>query len=752
MKRIWALFFTLILVLFGVTTSHAALYFPHFDTRTNQWQTEIALINPSPTDLVVGTLETYSSTGTLLGTESGVLISPNNRKQFSVGVGTDLAYAANTKGYIVFKNTSGAPVGYTKFTQIGGDRVAIPAADITTTDTIYLTHIAWAPWWTGISLVNTTATAKTITFRFNTGKTKQVTLGAKQQYVDLISALNDGLIDNNITCAVIEGASGLVGLELFGNGPQLGGVPLISQMATTLYYPHVDTSTGWWTGIAAYNPSTTATAQDTVNANNTGGTLLGTSTLTIGPRQNLVRYSTDPIFHLPAGTAWFSLQSPNSLVGFELFGNASPNYLAGYSVVDLQGKSGIFPKVEKAANGWTGIAFVNTEDQQATVSVKAYNDNGTLIASGNKTLKAHEKWVDMATVLFPGVNLTPATYISFSADRSVAGFQLNSAGIMLDALQTAAFSGQKIMDQAMGLLQYQSSLTAGTDVMSSVLNQILGTGSGGTCPQVTVNPPLETLNINSLPPAITLTASFGNGCVPSGTTDTVSGQVVLAITNLAIGSTSISLNYALTATNLKRNGQVILNGAVSGNIALTPSGSNLDLNASVNFNNFQVANSIIQGGMTIGGTNIDLSALLGGTAGSGDITITLNNLTVAGYTVTSGTLTMHSTGSVFQVVANLNTSQGTMNMTLTIQSPSSTRVIISTTTPGTIAGYAVTLNNVTMDSTCSNNPLAGSVTVAQGGSSVTKTFSATCVPVPATPVAVLQEIKNHVNRAFTPVQ
>ncbi len=756
MNRIWVAFFSLVLLLFGVATSHAALYFPHFDTRTNQWQTEICIINPSATDLVVGTLETYSSTGTPLGTESGLVISPNNRKQFSVGVGTDLAYAANTKGYIVFKNLSGAPVGYTKFTQTGGDRVAVPAADVTATDAIYLTHIAWAPWWTGISLVNTTDTAKTLTFRFNTGKTKQVTLGAKEQYVKTIAELNDNLIDTAITSAVIEGASGVVGLELFGNGPQLGGVPLISQMATTLYYPHVDTSTGWWTGIAAYNPSATATAQVTVNAYDTGGNLLQTSTLTIGPRQNLVRYSTDPIFNLPAGTKWFSMQSANPLVGFELFGNSSPNYLAGYSVVNLQGRSGIFSKVEKAANGWTGIAFVNTEDQQARVSIKAYDDNGNLIAPGNKTLKAHEKWVGYPvdqnsnfSLFPPGTNLNAATYISFSADRSVAGFQLNSAGVMLDALQTAAPSGQKILDQALGLLQYQSTATSGLTAVTDIIDQIGGSGVGGTCPQVTTNPP--TINPAALPSAITITASYGNGCTPppapDGTTVTMSGEVLLYIYNLSVGSdfSSISLDYSLAATNVQQNGKILLHGYVSGNIAF----ANSQLNASAHFGQLPGSDSAItiSGDMTIT-ANIAQS----GGAYGGNIAVSFDNLAAAGYTVTSGTLTLSSaSGSMTgQVEANLNTSQGSVNISMTSEKLSNTRYTFSTPTPGTIAGYTVTLDNVTMDSACSNNPLAGSVAVSAGGSTVSRTFNATCVPVAATPVSVLREVTHHVTRVLTP--
>ena len=159
-------------------------------------------------------------------------------------------------------------MGYTKFTQSGGDRVAIPAADSVNTDNLYVTHIAWAPWWTGISLVNTTAATKTLTIRFNTGDDPDNNLAPGEHYVNTIAEILDNLIDTDIESAVIENADGIVGLELFGNrAGKLGGVPLISGTASTLYYPHVASDAEWWTGLVAYNPSTT-TAPITVNPYN----------------------------------------------------------------------------------------------------------------------------------------------------------------------------------------------------------------------------------------------------------------------------------------------------------------------------------------------------------------------------------------------------------------------------------------------------------------------------------------------------
>ena len=721
MKRIRAIFLVLMSLLFGVATSHAALYFPHVDTTANQWQTEICVINPSTTETVQGNLERYSGTGNLVASMP-LSVAPNSRVQIDVSAG--LASASST-GYVVFQNTAGSPVGYTKFTQVGGDRVALPAVDSASTGNIYITHIDWVPWWTGISLVNTTTEAKTLTFRFNTGQTKVITLQPKEQYVNTIALLLDNLINTAIESAVIENASGIVGLELFGNGSQLGGVPLGSRTASTLFYPHVDSTPGqWWTGIVAYNPSASTIAQFTVNSYSADGGLLGSSPQSLAPGEKFIGVSTAPELNLPAGTAWFSLQSQIPLVGFELFGNFIDKNLAGYSTVGLEGKAGIFPKVEKNG-GWTGIAFVNTEDQPATVSLKAYNDAGNVLGTGTKPLNASAKWVGLAAELFPGVNLDTATYLSFSADREVAGFQLNGSGSMLDALPAlpaqAPSGPQEAIDKVLDLFKYQSTVDSGMQALSTVLGQIFS-GGGGTCPQVAVVPPLE--GLESPPPAITITANFGTtGCTIPADGSTVSGQVVFAITNLTAVEPNIALDYSLAATDLTRDGELLMNGAVSGHIGITVSGSTISqLDVSVNFANLQVAGNTITGSMAITGTNFDLSGL------TGNITVSFDNLTAAGYTVTSGTVTFSSPGGLTaQLAANLNTSQGAVNITVEADRPTDTRIVFRTPTPGTIAGYTVNLNNVVVDTeVCDGYPSGGSATASQGGETATVTFTPSC--------------------------
>ena len=116
-----------------------------------------------------------------------------------------------------------------------------------------------------------------------------------------------------------------------------------------------------------------------------------------------------------------------------MFGTNDGNQLGGYTGVGISGTDRLFPKIEK--DGWTGIAFVNIESSPSTVTVTAYNDDGDAIATESLNLAAYEKIMGVAPSLF-SQDISDATYISYSSNGEIVGFQLNgsSDNMMLDGL------------------------------------------------------------------------------------------------------------------------------------------------------------------------------------------------------------------------------------------------------------------------------------------------------------------------------
>jgi hypothetical protein len=397
------------------------LYFPHVATNFT-WQTEIAIINTSSSQTVTGTLRGLSDAGQLIEAKA-VTLPARGRRQIIVA--DEFTNHINI-GYMIFEADSSAVQGYTKFYQEGIYRAAIPAVKEVNTSDIYIPHIASnAQWWTGVSLVNTTSAAKQLTITYNNGQSVPYIFNANQHRAFMMP---------DAQSAVITNASGIIGLELFGSvsgGNQLDGLLLTGNTYSTLYYPHVASDNVWWTGIVAYNPSTLA-GTITITPYSAQGVPLTPSTLPIGGKEKYIGVVSN--LGLPAGTAWFRIDATRPLSGFELFATHDGAQLAAYAGGGGTGaRAGVFAKIEKS--GWTGIAFVNTEATAATVTLTAYNDSGEALATQALPVGAYAKEVHFAEDIFPQ-NISAATYIAYSSDRNVVGFQINGSadGMMLDGL------------------------------------------------------------------------------------------------------------------------------------------------------------------------------------------------------------------------------------------------------------------------------------------------------------------------------
>jgi hypothetical protein len=405
-----------------------SLYYPHVTTRS-PWQTEIALINTSAGQTIQGRLKGFTDAGQLIEIMD-LTLAPRGRKQLTIA--TAFAYHA-TIGYIVFQTDAAGVQGYTKFYQTGTYRTAIPAVDEINTGTIYVPHIASnSSYWTGFSLVNTNATAKTLTLNFNDGRQASQTINAGEHKIFTIAGLFGGQSQPAIKSAEISNAGGIIGLALFGTPTALDGFLLTDDTVSTIYYPHVADPATWWTGIVAYNPSNIA-GEITITPYTADGVALTTSALPIDGKAKYFGEVSN--LDLPAGTAWFKLTSTRPLNGFELFGTWDSQRMAAYAEGSGSGaRQGVFVKLEKS--GWTGIAFVNTEAEAAAVTLTAYNDSGNVVAQNNFNVDGHAKMVKIAEQFFTPQSIANATYIGFVSDKTVVGFQLNNSADnkMLDGL------------------------------------------------------------------------------------------------------------------------------------------------------------------------------------------------------------------------------------------------------------------------------------------------------------------------------
>ncbi len=401
-------------------------YFPHV-ASDGTWETEIALINTSADQTVTGIWRPFTNDGRQLDTQQ-ISLAPRSRREIIIG--SALANAKLT-GYALFEADSASLAGYTKFYVPGKYRTAVPSISTASSGNLFLSHIASDDlWWTGMSLVNTTQSSKTVTIQFDNGESRTVTIGALSHNALLLESLFGSKPQPNIHSAVLKDAAGIVGVELFGSGSQLAGIPLTNDTSTVVYYPHIAADSHWWTGVLAFNPGEEAGDLVLTPYNEDGRPLITLSRSLLGKSKYI---GTTTTLGLPANAAWFQIESTKPISGFELFGAQQESLLAGFPGTGLKSRNAVFPKKERA--GWTGIALVNLENDPATVSLNAYDDAGSVVTSNTFSLGAHAKMSKYAQEFFVQ-DIARATYFSYSSDKYLAGFQLNGStdGTMLDAL------------------------------------------------------------------------------------------------------------------------------------------------------------------------------------------------------------------------------------------------------------------------------------------------------------------------------
>ncbi len=406
------------------------LYYPHVVSGDGVWGTEICVLNPNSNQTVNGIFKAFANDGRAVSDNLILSLAPQARRV--INIATQFRDPQSI-GYIVLESDSENLTGYMKFFINGVCRVAIPVVSQLNSGAVPISHIASDQyWWTGISLLNTTLSEKILSIYFNNGVLKNVTLSAGEHRAFSIKSLFDNTPQADINSAIIEGMTGVIGLELFSNSNQLSGILLSDKSSTEICYPHVVDDLQWWTGIVAYNPFDMESIL-TISPFTGDGSPLPLKTATLLPFSKY--WGSVSSLALASETAWFKVESTTGISGFELFGSNDSQRLAGYSGVAISGTDGVLANLEE--DGWSGIALVNIRATSVTVQLKAYDDSGALIATKSIDLKAYEKKVEVASTFF-STSIAGATYITYTVegDGELVAFQLNNSSdnTMLDAL------------------------------------------------------------------------------------------------------------------------------------------------------------------------------------------------------------------------------------------------------------------------------------------------------------------------------
>lgn len=208
---------------------------------------------------------------------------------------------------------------------------------------------------------------------------------------------------------------------------------------------------------------------------------------------------------------------------------------------------------------------------------------------------------------------------------------------------------------------------------------------------VTVSPADLSLEQIMAGTPITINANFGSS-YRANDGSTWSGSAVLSLTNINFSQTGIGADIAATFNNVTQNGVMVAAGSLSGSVGLTQAadGESMNINGNMTFNNLTLNGMTQNGSISISGMIESLD-----TSTCGNIVLAFTSFTSGIYTIDSGTISLALSDSDLQVKADMQTSDGPVDITLLLEPLNDEGdAQIRTAVPGVVGPYTVSVNNI----------------------------------------------------------
>ncbi len=224
----------------------------------------------------------------------------------------------------------------------------------------------------------------------------------------------------------LEGTAGqpVVGMSA-GSGYTLSG-GFWQPLEQTLYAAHVASTETWWTRLTLLNAGDADNPITLTAYSATGAQVeqLGIASL---PPGNVWQADVDTVF-APATLAqdlWVTSTSGSSLTGVLEFGTRDGQSIVVMPMLAASAADLVYPYVALTYGWYTGLAFINTGDADAHVTVTAYNENGNSLATHTETLAPRSKYVRLIDQAFPEVaDPGQLRMVQAVSDQPLIGFEL----------------------------------------------------------------------------------------------------------------------------------------------------------------------------------------------------------------------------------------------------------------------------------------------------------------------------------------
>ncbi|MBP7864881.1 MAG: hypothetical protein KA419_02945 [Acidobacteria bacterium] len=207
----------------------------------------------------------------------------------------------------------------------------------------------------------------------------------------------------------------------------------VTNPARSYYCPHVYTGAAWWTRLSVVNLGLTDYPL-TLTLYNPSGQVVDTRTVSsLAPK---AQYSAamDELFGpgIAEQDLWLLVSTRSPIKGALEFGTRDGLSQTGLPLSETAFASAVFPYVymnqDTVSSYYTGITLINTENVTATVTLRAYNEDNTLVATTDPPINIPPKgkYVRLINQVFTGLP-DPSVIrmiIASTTVNSLVGFEL----------------------------------------------------------------------------------------------------------------------------------------------------------------------------------------------------------------------------------------------------------------------------------------------------------------------------------------
>jgi len=352
-------------------------------------------------------------------------------------------------------------------------------------------------------------------------------------------------------------------------------------------------------------------------------------------------------------------------------------------------------------------AYYNPDDP---VTIAAYNQFTNRVAVSNYMAETVQNtpanWETVTQFGAGGLNVTSEPASVETAEQVINVFTGNSVDLVDD------------IEYYMAMITSAGDLSPMIDEIEALFTAILYEEAESV---VTIIPPLDSIDLYNPPSSINITANFGNGYTPQGSSAVYTGLTAVDITGISFTQTDISANATMAATDVRRDGEPVLNGLMTMGIN-AGLGETLSFTANINLSNLTILGTQINGSIAMNIPEI---------SGEGQllqpVTITLNQISILEYLL-NGTVTITQISpEIFDASFNIISNQGPVTGVLRVgMNPADFgQVTLSTlSTPMIIGEASVTINQVVADQTlCEDLPVSGDVVITKNAETATISFN-----------------------------